>query len=275
MLTPDRVSINTATLGYRQPIAASIEAIARHGFGGIAPWRREIEGFDVTAIARHIRDAGLGVSGYCRSTYIPSATSEGRMRSLAENRQAIRDAAVLGAPCFVLVVGGLPDGSKDIDAARRQVTDGIAILLEEATQAGVNLALEPLHPMYASDRSCVNTIDQAINIWKILDCSERLTVAIDVYHTWWDPNLYASIAEAGRLNRIDAFHVCDWLVPTSDLLMDRGMMGDGIIELPRIRQALTSAGHQGFMEVEIFSTRWWQIAPADILSTVHARLRHC
>ena len=268
MLTPNRCSINTATLGYKEPVERVIEKVARHGFSAIAPWRREIEGGDVSAIARQIRDAGLAVSGYCRSSPIPAETTATRDARHEENRRALADAATLGAACFVIVAGGLAAGSRDLPDARLQVEDGLARLLDEARALGVTLAIEPLHPMYAADRCCVNTLAQALDICARLDPDGRggIGVALDAYHVWWDPDLAAGIERAGRERRMAAFHICDWLVPTADLLMDRGMMGEGVIDLPAINRAVVATGFTGYREIEIFSTRWWSV---DSETTLH------
>jgi sugar phosphate isomerase/epimerase len=173
----------------------------------------------------------------------------------------------------VLVVGGLPAVSKDLPGARNQVKEGIAAILPEARAAGVPLAIEPLHPMQAADRACVNTLKQALDICD--DLGDGIGVAVDVYHVWWDPELEAQIARAGK-KRILAYHICDWLVPTRDLLNDRGMMGDGVIDLPKIRGMVEGAGYAGSHEAEIFSKLdWWQRDPDTVLSTCkdrHARM---
>ena len=274
VLTPDRCSINTATLGFKAPIGEVIDAVARHGFGAIAPWRREIEGGDVRAIARRIRDAGLAVSGYCRSSAIPADTLERRRTQHEENSRALADAAELGASCFIIVAGGLPAGSRDIDGARTQVEDGLANLLEEARRLQVALAIEPLHPMYAADRCCVNTLAQALDMCDRLDSDGRggIAVAIDAYHVWWDPRLKDGIDRAGAGKRISAFHICDWLAPTTDLLMDRGMMGDGVIDLSAMRREVSAAGFCGHAEIEIFSHRWWAVENEELLRICAERL---
>jgi sugar phosphate isomerase/epimerase len=272
----DLCSINTATLGYQQPIHKTIEAVARVGFGAIAPWRRELEGESAKQVGRHIRDAGLCVSGYCRSGYIPAENETQFMAGIDDNRRAIDDAAELAARCFVMVVGGLPAGSKDLSAARQQVHDGMAILLEHASSRDMPLAIEPLHPMYAADRACINTLDQALDLCNALDPSQSggLGLAVDLYHVWWDPQLEAHLTRAGRENRLFGFHVCDWLVPTSDMLLDRGMMGDGVIDIPLIRNWMEQAGYAGSVEVEIFSRdNWWKRQPAEILATCAERLQ--
>lgn len=269
-------AINTATLGFQAPIGLVIDAVASAGFGGIAPWRREVEGQDVAAIARRIREAGLAVPGYCRSTYIPAASHQEFLANLEANRRAIDDAAALGATSFVMVVGGLPAGSKDIAGARAQVAEGTARLLEHGRASGVRIALEPLHPVYAADRSCLSLLSEALDMCDAIEGPSDapwLGCCIDVYHTWWDPNLGRDVARAGAARRIFGFHVCDWLVPTVDVLNDRGMMGDGIIDVPSIRRLVEGAGYTGFVEVEIFSARnWWTRPMEDTLATCKARL---
>jgi sugar phosphate isomerase/epimerase len=224
---------------------------------------------------RAVRSHGMTLSGYCRGGMFPADAAR-RQEARDDNRRAVDEAAALGAVCLVLVVGGLPHFSRpgsavshDLGAARAQVEDGIAELLDYAKGAGMPLALEPLHPMYAADRACVNTLEQALDICDRLDPGRTgaLGVACDVYHVWWDPNLYRDIARAGR-ERLLAYHVCDWLVPTRDLLTDRGMMGDGVIELKTIRAAVEAAGFDGFCEVEIFSELdWWQRPMDEVLAT--------
>ena len=192
----------------------------------------------------------------------PAADEAGRRAALDDNRRAVDEAAAIGAQCLVLVVGGLPKGSRDLADARRQVHDGIAALLPYARQAGMPLAIEPLHPMFAADRACVNTLGQALDLCDQL--GEGTGVAVDVYHVWWDPDLARQIARAGR--RILAYHVNDWLVPTTDLLLDRGMMGDGVIDLRAVRAQVEAAGYRGHCEVEILSANnWWQRDPDEVL----------
>ena len=264
---PELCAINTATLGFRTPIGEAIDAVARAGFGGIAPWRREVEGGNVIAIAKQIRDAGLKVTGYCRSAYLPVTTREEFLANIEDNKRAIADAATLGAFSFFLVVGGLPKGSRDISAARAQVGEGIAQLVEHASAHGVRLALEPLHPVYAADRSCVTSLAEALDICERIEpgagASPILGVGIDVYHVWWDHQLAAQVNRAGAANRIFGFHVNDWLNPTRDILNDRGMMGDGVIDIASIRSRVEDAGYSGLVEVEIFSNLDWWKRPMD------------
>jgi len=271
----DLASINTATLGHREPLHVSVDRIARAGFGGIAPWRHEVEATDVKQIARQIRSHGLTVTGYCRSTYLPALTKAEFTANIESNKAALRDAAELGARCFVMVVGGVPPGSRDLDAARRQVGEGIAELLESARQLNVPLALEPLHPMYAANRSVLNTIAQALALCDVADPQQTgmLGIAIDIYHCWWDPSLHASIALAGEAGRILAYHVSDWLHNTTDLLLDRGMMGDGVVDLPNLRRRVECAGYDGMTEVEIFSSEnWWRRDIDEVLIKCAERL---
>ena len=260
------LSLNTATVQAQWTLAQCIEGCARHGIGGIAPWRDKLAECGAARAALLIRDAGLRVTGLCRGGMFPAATPAGRQAALDDNRKAVDDAATIGAECLILVVGGLPDGSKDIAGARTQVRDGIAALLEHSRAAGVPLAIEPLHPMYAADRACVNTLKQANDLCDAL--GDGVGVAVDVYHVWWDPDLEAEIARAGAAGRILGFHVSDWLVPTTDLLLDRGMMGDGVIDIPKIRGWIEAAGYDGASEVEIFSKdTWWRWDADDVLAT--------
>jgi sugar phosphate isomerase/epimerase len=274
----DRCSINTATLGHRLPIEQTLELIARAGFGYVAPWRRDMQGRSLSQVRRQLHDTGLKVNAYCRSTFIPAATPQGFKAAIADNLKAIEEAAELQAQCFVMVVGGLPGDSKDLSAARGQVAEGLALLLEQAKQHQVSLALEPLHPMYAADRSCLSTLEQALDLCEMLEPGsyQRLGVAVDVYHCWWDPKLNQQIQRAGAQNRILGLHLSDWLVPTRDLLLDRGMMGDGVIDLRGIRQQVEMAGYDGAVEVEIFSRdNWWKRDEAEVLQTCAERLQRC
>ena len=274
---PALLSLNTATTRKRWGLAQAIEGCARHGIRGVAPWRDLLQAMGVDAAARAIRAHGLTVTGLCRGGMFPAADAAGRKAALDDNRRAIDEAHALDAQCLVLVAGGLPAGSKDIADARLQVQDGIAQVLPYARQAGVPLAIEPLHPMYAADRACINTLAQALDLCDVLDPGREggIGVAVDVYHLWWDPQLETQIARAGR-DRIHAFHICDWLIPTRDLLNDRGMMGDGVIDIRRIRGWMERAGYSGLHEVEIFSELdWWQRDPDEVLSVCKERHARC
>jgi sugar phosphate isomerase/epimerase len=279
---PRHLSVNTATVRRQGDLLAIVEACARHGIPAISPWRDQVAAVGLDRVVRLVKDAGLRLSGYCRGGLFP-ASGELRQAARDDNRRAVDEAAAMGAPCLILVAGGLPQyarpgstPSKDLEMARAMIEDGIAELLAYARTAKLPLAIEPLHPMYAADRAAVNTLAQALDIAERLDPGGRsgaLGVAVDVYHTWWDPDLYAGIARAGHEQRLLAYHVCDWLVPTTDLLNDRGMMGDGVIELRRIRQAVEDAGFAGFSEAEIFSERWWTTPLDTVLATCVERHR--
>jgi len=267
---PELLSLNTATVRERWGLEAIIEGCARHGIRAISPWRDQVAKAGLANVAKSIRAHGIGLSGYCRGGMFPAADDAGRQRARDDNLRALEEAVTLAAPCLILVVGGLPPGSKDIAGARRQVEEGIAWLLEAARPAGMKLAIEPLHPMYAADRACVNTLAQANDMCDRLGAG--VGVAVDVYHVWWDPALEREIARAGRAGRLHAFHVCDWLVPTADLLLDRGMMGDGVIDIPRIRGWVEAGGFAGHVEVEIFSAaNWWKREPDEVLRVCRER----
>ena len=269
MTSPDPafLSLNTATVRRQWNLAQAIEGCARHAIRGISPWRDQVQELGLESSGKRIRDCGLTVTGLCRGGFFTSKDW------LDDNRRAIEEAHALGAQCLVLVVGGLPSGSKDLIAARRQISESIEKILPEARNAGVPLAIEPLHPMQAADRACVNTLEQALDLCDAL--GEGVGVAVDVYHVWWDPKLESQIERAGR-KRILAYHICDWRVPTRDLLTDRAMMGDGVIDLKRIRNWMETAGYSGFHEVEIFSELdWWKRDPDEVLKTCKDRHARC
>ena len=262
---PGKLSLNTATVREQWNLAQAIEGCARHGIRGIAPWRDKLADMGVKQAASAIRANGLTVTGLCRGGFFTAKDWKD------DNRRAIEEAHAIGAQCLVLVVGGLPQGSRDLAGARQCVAEGIAAILPEARQAGVPLAIEPLHPMQAPDRACVNTLEQALDLCDAL--GEGVGVAVDVYHVWWDPKLEAQIRRAGKA-RLLAYHICDWLVPTRDTLNDRGMMGDGVIDLPRIRGWMQDAGYGGMHEVEIFSTLdWWRRDADEVLRVCKERHR--
>ncbi|MEO5771316.1 MAG: sugar phosphate isomerase/epimerase family protein [Burkholderiaceae bacterium] len=281
------LSINTATVrkqrGIDWPLLDILDACAARGIRAVAPWRDQVAAASLPATAQRLKEHGLVLSGYCRGGMFTHTDAAGRQAVRDDNRRALDEACILEAPCLVLVVGGLPGAlageaaHRDIAGAREQVTEGIDALLTDARERRMPLAIEPLHPMYAADRACINTLEQALDVCDLLDpsASGALGVAVDVYHLWWDPKLQQQIERAGR-DRLLAFHVCDWLTPTTDLLNDRGMMGDGVIDLPRIRGWVEAQGYAGFSEVEIFSTNhWWQRDGVEVLDTCIERHRRC
>jgi sugar phosphate isomerase/epimerase len=259
----DGLSINLATVRQQWTLREAVEGCARHGITAVDPWRDQVAATGLDEAVRIVKQNGMRVTGYCRGGMFPAADAAGRAAAIDDNRRAIDEAAALGAECLVLVCGGLPAGSRDIVAARRMVAEGLAALLPHARACGVPLAIEPLHPMYAADRASVNTLSHALDLCDEL--GDGAGVAVDTYHVWWDPELEAQIARAG--SRILAHHICDWLVPTRDLLLDRGMMGDGVIDFPRIRGWIEAAGFTGPQEVEIFSAADWWTRPGDEVLT--------
>jgi sugar phosphate isomerase/epimerase len=274
------LSLNTATVRNQGDLAQIIEGCARHGIRAIDPWRDQIAAIGLDRAVRAVRETGLDLSGYCRGGMF-TADAAHRTEARDDNRRAVDEAKALGAPCIVLVVGGLPQysrpgsaASKNIGQARTQIEDAIAEMLEYARGAQMPLAIEPLHPAYAADRACVNTTRQALDICDRLDPTRTgaLGVALDVYHIWWDPELLPQIERAGR-DRLLAFHVCDWLVPTKDILNDRGMMGDGVIDIKSVRRAVEAQGFAGYAEIEIFSQHWWEKPIDEVLQTCIARHR--
>lgn len=269
---PDRRGLNTATLGYREPIAVTAQRAAAAGFGWITPWRREIDERRPARDAEAIRAAGLRVRSYCRTAYLAHDSEAARQQAVDDNRRALETAAALGARELVAVVGGLAEGSRDVDGSRAGILRGLEALMPAIESTGVAIALEPLHPFYAADRSLLNTIAQARAWCETLDPGGRhFGIAVDAYHVWWDPLLAASIAGAGA--RVRAFHVCDWLRHTQEPLLDRGMMGDGVVDLKRLRGMVEAAGFDGPVEVEIFSRdRWWKEDPDVVLRTCRERL---
>jgi len=274
------LSLNTATVRKQAPLDRIIEAAAARGIGMIDPWRDQVQAIGLDKVARQIRDAGVRLSGYCRGGFYTGANAQELAAALDDNRRAIDEAKALGSPCLVLVVGSLPGAlsskpqSIDISLARSQVRDGIAASLDHARSVGMPLAIEPLHPMQAADRACVNTLEQALDLCDELDPggTGALGVALDAYHVWWDPKLAAQIERAGA-RRLLAYHICDWLLPTRDLLNDRGMPGDGVIELKKLRGLVEATGYRGAVEIEIFSDAWWSRPMEEVLDVCISRFK--
>ncbi len=259
-----RLSFNQITSRHAT-LKECVDACVRNGVRWIAPWRDRVAETGLDQSVRMIRDAGLGVSSLCRGGFFPASTQAERQRRIDDNLRAIDEAAALGAGCLVLVCGPAPD--RDIDGARAMVAEGIAAISPHARDRGVRLGIEPLHPMFAADRSVIVTLAQAT------DMAEKLGAGIvaDVFHIWWDPNLYAEIRRAA--GRILGFHVSDWAVPLPGIVTGRSMMGDGVIELRRIREAVDATGYRGPIEVEIMNERIWS-QPVDVtIQQVVARYR--
>lgn len=242
------------------------------GFGGVSVWRNTVApeegGVGLNEAVKIINDSGLTVPAYVRGGFFPAAESDQRQAAIDHNKQMLDEAAALGADQLVLVVGAVPGMA--LSEARRHVTDGIAACLGHAQQLGVKLAIEPLHPMYAGDKSCINRMAQARAVCEQLQ-SPWLGIALDVYHVWWDPDLEHEIELAGQQGTLLGFHACDWRIDTRHLLTDRGLMGDGCIDLKRILSLVRAAGFEGLIEVEVFSERYWSMDQSDYLSLISKR----
>jgi len=244
---------------------------AKAGVGGLTLWRYNLEGRDPAKVGNQAREAGLDIVSLCRGGFFPGATAVERQKAIDDNRLCIEQAHALGAPLIVLVCGAVPGQS--LVESRKQITEGIAAVLPDAEAAGVKLGIEPLHPMYADDRSAVNTMCQANEICDALHSPTQLGIAADVYHIWWDPHLRREIDIAAIKRRLFAFHICDWKTPTTDLLNDRGLMGEGCINIREISDWVDSAGFTGHREVEIFSHRYWAMDQDEYLARIVAAYR--
>ena len=272
------LALNTASLGHNLAGHGAgwgpervIDACAARGFGSIVFWRREI-GARAVEIGERARAAGLSVAGLCRTPFLVGAEALDTAAVLDEARASIDMAAGLGADVLTIVVGGVHPGSKGVAESLKIVTDRVAAIAPYAAERDVRLALEPLNPVYAGNRSCLTTLRDAVNICEAVG-APNLGVAVDVYHVWWDAGIDAELRRAGE-NRIFGYHLCDWLADTRDVLLDRGMMGDGVADLKAIRASVEGAGYAGPCEVEIFSANnWWKRDPGDVLDTMVERFR--
>ena len=248
-----RLAIHTMTTK-PWPLEVAAAKYAEAGVAGVSVWKEALEGMRPAAAAAILRGAGLSIVSLVRGGFFVAPSEDERRRRVAANVDLIRAAAELGAPHIVLVCGA--DPRVPIAEAREQARRGIEAILPEAERMNVGLAIEPLHPMYADSRCVVATLGQANGLCEAI-AHPLLGAAVDVYHTWWDPNLEAEIARCGAAGKLFAFHVCDWKSPTVDMLNDRGLMGEGCIDIPSIRGWVERAGFRGFVEVEIFSNRYW------------------
>ncbi len=235
-------------------IEECVRNYAASGIKGITIWRNVLENKNLTAVKQLLDEYGMEVVSLARGGFFPSTDIRKRELAIDDNFLAIEQAASVGAPSIVLVCGA--DGGQSLEKSREQIAEGILRILPSAQAAGVKLSIEPLHPMYAGDRSAINTLKQANDMTDMIN-SNWVGVAVDVYHLWWDPDLQMEIMRCGRNNKLFAFHVCDWNVPTTDFLNDRGLMGDGCINIPQIRSWVEATGFRGYNEVEIFSTKYW------------------
>ena len=237
------------------PIETAARAFSDAGVGGITVWRDALAGRDITNTGAMLRQLNLKVVSLCRGGFFPSVDKPKRQLAIEDNLKAIDEAHALGAPLLVLVCGA--DPGQSLEESRKQIRDGIAHCIDHAKQAQVQLAIEPLHPMYAGDRSAINTLAQANDLAEGLQ-SPWVGIAVDVYHLWWDNDLEEQVKRCGRNGNLSAFHICDWKTPTIDMLNDRGLMGEGCIDIKKIRGWVEEAGFDGFNEVEIFSTIYWR-----------------
>jgi sugar phosphate isomerase/epimerase len=248
-------------------IERAADEYAAAGVKGITVWRDTLEGRDIAKTGERLRGLGLEIVSLCRGGFFPKPDEAGRRAALDDNRRAIDEAAALGAPMIVLVCGAVP--RQPLAVSREQIRAGIEAVLPHAEANGIRLAIEPLHPMYADDRSAISTMKQANDVADAIG-SPLVGVAVDVYHLWWDPDLRAELARCGRAGRLFAFHVCDWKTPTEDLLLDRGLMGEGCIDLREIRGWVEATGFRGYNEVEIFSKRHWAGDQREFLESIKA-----
>lgn len=272
------VALNTATLGHNLAGAGAgwspertIDACAARGLGGIVFWRREI-GSRAAEIGARARAAGVAVAGLCRAPFLVGPLAPpGRVAVMDEFRAAIDMAAALGAPVLTIVTGGVEPGTKGVTESLRRVAELVAEAAPYAAARDVRLALEPLNPVYGGDRSCLTTLRDALDLCDVI-AAPNVGVAVDVYHVWWDTDLPRQLARAG--GRILGLHLCDWLAETRDVLLDRGMMGDGVADIRAIRAATEGAGYAGACEVEIFSAEtWWKREPDEVLDVMVERVR--
>ena len=264
-MTPSKIAIHTITT---KPWSTEecIENYSRAGVGGITFWRYSFDGRNPADVGRQAREAGLEVVSVARGGFFPAISVPDRQSAIDENLRAIDETAACGAPSLVLVCGAVPGQS--LTDSRSQIRDGISACLEHAEACGVILAIEPLHPMYADDRSAVNTMAQANDLCEALDSHPNVGIACDVYHTWWDRDLEEQISRAAENGNFTAYHICDWKTPTTDFLNDRGLMGDGCIDLNKIGGWVRSSGFGGLHEVEIFSDAHWAEDQHDYLKRI-------
>lgn len=262
----EQLSLNTKTVN-AWTLREAVDGAARAGLGAIGPWRDRVEEVGLSRAAKIIGDAGLRVSTLCRGGFLTAIDDDG----LDDNRRALDEAAALGAPELVMVMGGIPD--RDLIGARARVEDRLAQLVPYALERGVRIALEPLHPMFAADRAVISTLGQALAMAEPHPV-EAVGVVVDTFHVWWDPDLQSLIRTAGERGRISSYQVCDWLVPMeADPLLSRGMMGDGVIDFGTIGRWVHDAGYRGDVEVEIFNAAVWATDGDQVIETMKQRYR--
>lgn len=267
-----RFSFNSQT-AKQWPLPDLIEAAAHHGLGGVALWREPVQEAGIDRVAGMVRSAGLEVTSLCRGGFFTAPDAATQRERIEDNRRAIDEAAQLGAKTLVLVCGGLPSGSRDLAGARRMVADAIAELAPYAGERQVVLAIEPMHPMYCSDRSVIPSLRQARELAERFP-TDQVGVLVDAYHVWWDPDLFDELRVLGK--RIAGFQVCDWVTPLpAGVLTGRGMMGQGCIDLRSLLRAVEDSGYDGLIEVEIFNSELWNRPGYEVFTTACEQyLRH-
>lgn len=263
----ERLSLNQATVK-SWSLREAVEGCARHGIPYVGLWRDRLDEAGCGEARRWLRETGVKVSSLCRGGFFTAPTAGQRAERLEDNRRAVDQTAEVGADLLVLVCGGLV--GRDLEGSRGMVADAIAELAPYAAERGVRLGIEPLHPMFAADRSVICALGQA------LDVSERIAldsvgVVVDVYHVWWDDQVHRQIARGGK--RIFGFHVNDWLAPPPDVLLGRGMMGDGQIDLRGLFASVERTGYRGPVEVEIFNAELWATPGDEVLRLMCDRYR--
>lgn len=269
---PRRLSINQETV--RQlPIPELADACAGLGISGVGLWRAPVQEYGVERAAKTVRDAGLTVTTLCRGGFFTAADPAERAAALDDNRAAVDEAATLGTGTLVLVSGGLPPGSRDLAGARERVADALAELAPYAAERGVRLAIEALHPMYASDRCVVSTLAQALELAERFP-ADRVGVVVDTYHLWWDDRVPELVGRAGADGRIAAFQLADWVTPLPEgVLLGRGQLGDGCVDLRGFRELVDAAGYRGAIEVELFNPALWRRDGREVIAEIAARYR--
>jgi sugar phosphate isomerase/epimerase len=265
-----RLSLNQATVKYAS-LADALRVTAAAGIGAVGLWREPVADLGLDEACRLVADSGLRVSSLCRGGFFTAAEAGPRRAAIEENRRAIEETAALAAagaagsaPVLVLVAGGLPDGDRDLGGARGRARDAVGELVADARAAGVVLAVEPMHPMFAADRGVVSTLGQALDLAEQFP-AEAVGVVVDAYHVWWDPELAEQVARAGRGGRIASYQVCDWITPLGpDVLLSRGLPGEGHVDLPALSALVETAGYRGDVEVEVFHPDIWSADPQAV-----------
>ncbi|MCK5457857.1 MAG: sugar phosphate isomerase/epimerase [Melioribacteraceae bacterium] len=246
-------------------LETAVDKFSKKGISGITIWRDALDGLRLHQVKSMLDDNGMDVVSLCRGGFLASVDKQKRTEAIDDNKKAIEEAAEIGAPLVVLVCGA--DPAQHLEESRKQIQEGIEMVLPFAKERKVKLAIEPLHPMYADTRSAINTLKQANDMCVNID-DVNVGVAVDVFHLWWDETLEQEITRVGEINKLFAFHICDWKTPTTDMLLDRGLMGEGCIPVKKIRSWVEEAGFAGYNEVEIFSNRYWEMDQDEFLEKI-------